>query len=231
MSLRDFLFYEESGITLYCGDCRDVMPLLGAPIDMVLSDPPYGIAYTSTHNSHRTGAWARWVRDENFAGIAGDDEAFDPRPLLIAPRVALFGGNYFAGALPDSRCWITWDKRAGIGSNDFADCELIWTNFARPSRIFRHVWSGLIRGGEENVACAPKQHPHQKPMALVRYLMDYGHCPSGGLVLDPYCGSGPTLQAAKETGRRAIGIEIEPRYCEIAVKRLRQEVLALEEDW
>lgn len=223
MSLRDYLFYEEPGITLYCGDALVIVPLLEKAA-LVLSDPPYGIGYTSTHNSHRKGAWANWARSVNFNGIRGDDKPFEAVSLLPAgERVALFGGNYFASRLLDSRCWIVWDKRDGIGVNNFADCELIWTNFDKPSRIYRHVWSGLIRAGEENVSRSPKLHPHQKPVALMRWLIQYSD--TSGMVLDAYAGSGPVLQAAKELGRRAVGIEIEPKYCEIAVKRLRQEVL------
>src|SRR5690606_5982486 len=121
---------------------------------------PYGIKYKSTHNSHRKGEWSKWVRDENFDSIHGDDKPFNPSEWLCFPRIAMFGGNYFSSRLPDSKCWITWDKRDGIGANDFADCELVWTNFDRPSRVFRHVWSGLIRAGEENVSKQSKLHPH-----------------------------------------------------------------------
>lgn len=219
-------YYDEDGITIYHGDCRDILPYL-EPVDLVLTDPPYGIRYRSNHNSSRRGKWAKWVRYENLPGIIGDDVPLDPSFLLELDRpMALFGGNYCADKLPSSRCWIIWDKRDGIGPNNQADCELCWTNFQKPSRIWRHLWSGLLRAGEENVALSEKLHPHQKPVNLLRFIIQYSD--TEGIVLDPFMGSGTTLRAAKDMGRKAIGIEIEEKYCEIAVKRLAQGVLKYE---
>lgn len=220
-------YYDEAGITIYHGDCREVLPQLNrSDVEFNLSDPPYGIGYRSTHNSHRKGEWAKWVRDDNFAPIVGDDAPFDPAPMLAFPKVALFGGNYFASRLPDSRCWVTWDKRGDIGQNDFADCEYVWTNFDRPSRLFTHKWSGLIRDGEENVARQRKFHSHQKPVALLRWLIGYAQVGPGAVILDCYAGSGSTLVAARDMGCCGIGIEIDERYCEIAANRLSQGVLS-----
>lgn len=218
-------YYEENGITIYHGDCREILPHL-EPVDLVLTDPPYGINYRSNHNSSRRGKWAKWVRYENLPGIVGDDQPLDPSFMLaLNVPLVIFGGNYCADQLPPSRCWIIWDKRDGIGSNNQADAELAWTNFDKPSRIYRHLWSGLLRAGEENVALSEKLHPHQKPLALIKFILSYSD--TAGVVLDPFMGSGTTLRAAKDLGRKAIGIEIEEKYCEIAVKRLAQEVLAL----
>jgi site-specific DNA-methyltransferase (adenine-specific) len=217
-------YYAHGGITIYHGDCREVLPALTAP-DVILTDPPYGIRYRSNHNSSRRGKWARWVRYENLPGIVGDDAPLDPAPLLSlgARAVVIFGGNYCADRLPPSRCWLVWDKRDGIGPNNQADCEMAWTNLDKPARIFRHLWSGLLRAGEENVAKAEKLHPHQKPVDLLRWALLYAE--TAGVVLDPFMGSGSTLRAAKDLGLQAVGVEIEERYCEIAAKRLEQEVL------
>lgn len=221
-------YYDDETCRIYHGDCREVMPALDlAGVGLLLTDPPYGISYRSNHNSSRRGKWARWVRYENMPGILGDDEPFDPSPFLDFPAVALFGANHFADKLPPSRCWIVWDKRDGIGSNNQADCEMVWTNFPKVARVYRHLWSGLLRAGEENVSRGEKLHPHQKPVALLRRIIAYSGIPPGGLVLDPYCGSGSTLRAAKDLGFRAVGIEIEERYCEVAARRLAQEVLPL----
>ena len=218
-------YYEQDGITIYHGDCREVLPS-DARFDAIVTDPPYGIGYKSNHNSGRTGEWAKWCRDENFDSIAGDDGPFDPKPWVTTLPTVFFGANYFADKLPPSRCWVTWDKRDGMPSNDFADCEMIWTNFDKPSRVYRHLWSGLVRAGRENVAKSVKWHPHQKPEALLEFMILYGQIE--GVIFDPYMGSGTTLVAAKRLGRRAIGIEIEERYCEIAAKRLVQGALPLE---
>ncbi len=219
-------FDDRQGHVILHGDCLDWEP---QPVGLVATDPPYGIHYRSRHNStwrqkgSRYERWDRWRRDANFPGIVGDDKAFDPSPWLPLGLCAFFGANYCADNLPPARCWIVWDKQNGPKQ---ADCELIWTSFDEPSRIYRHLWNGIIREGEENVSRSPKLHPHQKPVALMRFII--GLSGTTGTVLDPYSGSGSTLVAAKSLGLPAIGIEIEERYCEIGAERLAQQVLPLE---
>lgn len=207
--------------TLYLGDCREILPTLGN-LGAVVSDPPYGISYRSNHNSSRRGKWAKWVRSSNLPGIIGDDEPLDPALLLsLNVPLVLFGGNYCADRLPASRCWLIWDKRDGIGPNNQADCEMAWTNIDKPSRIYRHMWSGLLRAGEENIALSEKHHPHQKPVALMRWCLEY--LPTyEGAILDPYMGSGSTGVAAARLGRPFVGIELEPKYFDIACKRISE---------
>lgn len=219
-------YYEADGITIYHGDALEVLPNLQA--DSIISDPPYGIRYQSFHNSNRDAAreWKAWTRTENFAPIHGDDKPFDPSHLMGFEKIVLFGANHYASRLPDSKAWIVWDKKEYLGQNDQADAELIWTNLSNPTRIFRHMWSGLIRRGAENVSRQPKLHPNQKPIALMEYLVKLAD-PS--VVLDPYMGSGTTLVAAKNQGRKSIGVEIEERYCEVAAKRLAQSVMQFTE--
>lgn len=220
-------YYEHAGIRIYHGDCREVLPeLWGA--SLLLTDPPYGISYRSTHNSGwRDRTRVKWCRTENFPGIQGDDAPLDPSHFDgKASLAAIFGGNYCAAALGPSRCWLVWDKRVDTTPDNQSDCELIWTNFDLPSRIYRHLWRGIIRAGEENVSLTEKLHPHQKPVGLLRWIIRYSAVDRGP-VLDPYCGSGSSLLAAQREGMSSIGIEIEERYCEIAAKRLSQEVF----DW
>jgi site-specific DNA-methyltransferase (adenine-specific) len=203
--------------TPYHGDCREILPTLQG-VDLIVTDPPYGINYRSNHNSSRRGQFAKWVRHENLPGIVGDDKPLDPAPLLQfnVPTI-IFGGNYCADKLPASRCWIIWDKRDGISPNNQADCELAWTNLDKPSRIHRQMWSGLLRAGEENISKSQKLHPHQKPVALMRSCIEYaGH----GTVLDPYMGSGTTGVAAVRMGLPFIGIEEDKVYFDIACRRI-----------
>ncbi len=143
----------------------------------------------------------------------------------------VFGANHFASRLPDSPSWIVWNKIAGLtarrralGICDNADAELLWTNIGGPVRILEHQWLGLMKGTERGEA---RVHPTQKPVALLRWLIDYYSQP-GDMILDPYLGSGTTLRAALDQSRRGIGIEIEERYCEIAARRLDQMALPLE---
>jgi DNA modification methylase len=108
------------------------------------------------------------------------------------------------------------------GSNDFADCELAWTNLPQAVRLKNHQWNGMIRVGKEN-----RFHPTQKPRDVMRWCIEFT---TGIAILDPFMGSGTTLVAAKALGRNAIGIEIEEEYCKIAVDRLSQGVLDFGDD-
>jgi site-specific DNA-methyltransferase (adenine-specific) len=217
-------YYDDGSCVIYHGDCRDRALTshiqIHHGVEVIVTDPPYGIRYSPSQNSRK--AWG----DKTFVGdvvVAGDDQAFDPTPWLVWPTVLLFGANHFADRLPTSAAWFVWDKRDGMTSNDFADCELIWTNLPGVARVFRHQWSGALRASERG---EPRLHPTQKPLALMRWLIS--RCPDeGAVILDPFMGSGTTLRAAKDLDRKAIGIEIEERYCEIAAQRLGQEVLDL----
>jgi site-specific DNA-methyltransferase (adenine-specific)/modification methylase len=221
-------YYDDGTCTIYHGDCREVLPYLAA--DLVLTDPPYGQA----GRLHAGGVVSRarkpphgknaGIRPRYWPPIAGDDAPFDPEPLLAFPRAVLFGANWYTDRLPVSGSWIIWDKKGdGFEGWNGADAELAWTNLGGPVRVFRHRWMGVMRDSEIG---QPHLHPAQKPVALMAWIIVNGTKP-GDLILDPYMGSGPVLRAAKDLGRRAIGIEIEERYCEIAARRLGQEVLAL----
>ena len=207
-------YYSDDHVTLYHGDCLDILP--GLEFDVIVTDPPYGINldtdYSRPSKNSRT-----------YRPIEGDEVPFDPSPwLLLQLPLVLFGANHFAQSLPVSRGWICWDKvtRNDITAGQISDGELAWTNFLPRLRIYRHMWNGAFRDSERGT----HYHPTQKPVRLMAWVT--GLCPPG-VILDPYAGSGPTLRAAKDLGRKAIGIEIDERYCEIAARRMGQEVLAL----
>jgi site-specific DNA-methyltransferase (adenine-specific) len=211
-------YYEHAGITIYHGDCREILPDVWFGVDLLLTDPPYGINHVS--GGGNGGKWHN-VRHQGVR-ITDDDNPFDPAHLLGRSPVILWGANFYSDKLPGGG-WLVWDKRHGIEAMEFnrSDSELAFFSGSKTVKTFRHLWHGLCRATE----IGEHLHPTQKPVALMKWCI--GMVPNATLVLDPYAGSGPTLHAAKQMGRRAIGIEIEERYCEIAAKRLAQEVLPL----
>ena len=212
-------YYEHAGITIYHGDCLEILPTLPRA-DLVLTDPPYGLQ----ENAHRVASRGKLAKTTDYGSFDWDKEPASDEEIagsLSAAREAIiWGGNYFT--LPPSRMWLVWDKVNG--GNDFADCELAWTNLKGSVRLFRHMWNGMLRESENDCS---RVHPTQKPIALMKWCL--GFTPDAKTVIDPFCGSGPVLVAAKERGIDAIGIEIEEKYCEIAAKRLSQEVFNFEE--
>lgn len=208
-------YYDEDGITIYHGDCRELLPLVA--FDVIVSDPPYGISYNGEDEPQGKHVFSH---GRQIAEVAGDDGPFDPSPFVEGPFI-LWGANCYASRLPDLRVWLCWDKVTRNGLNlRIAECEFAATNCVGRPRVFRYLWSGGYRAGERG----DYFHPTQKPIDLMRWCMTLPGVPEG-VVLDPFMGSGTTLRAAKDLGRKAIGIEIEERYCEIAAKRLSQKVL------
>lgn len=211
-------YYDDDGITIYNADCKQVLPFLGR-VDVLLTDPPYGI---DADNRDRILSRSKLATPRDY-GESNWDKEPPPRWFLEAAQdtaqvAILWGGNYYG--LPASSCWLVWDK--DNGTNDFADCELAWTNMNRAVRKFKWRWNGMIQehGGDKK---EPRVHPTQKPLALMRWCLSL--VPEAQTVLDPFMGSGTTLVAARLEGRKAIGIEISERYCEAAVKRLAQKTL------
>lgn len=210
--------YDQDGITVYLADCRDVLPTL-APVDLVLTDPPYGIGEARGKNKSRSNiAVAR-----DYGVSDWDDER--PHDDLIEMAVCagrnaiVFGGNYFR--LPPSSCWLVWDK--DNGANDFADCELAWTNLPKAVRRIRWRWAGML----QEVSGAAKEervHPTQKPLAVMKWAIT--QAPDDvQTILDPFAGSLTTAVAAKALGRKCIAIERHEPYVIAGLERLRQGVL------
>jgi site-specific DNA-methyltransferase (adenine-specific) len=224
-------FDNGQGIVIYHGDSREILPTLDpSSVGLLLSDPPYGVkertARYTAGRSGREGSGYRGSKPEavDFPPVHGDDRPFDPSHLLRFPRLILFGANHYANRLPQSSSWLIWDKLDGltsrrpIGFNDNGDAELAWTNLGGPVRLIPCRWMGILKKSELG---RQRVHPTQKPVALMRWLIEMYSKP-GDLILDPYMGSGPTVEAARDTRRRCIGIEIEEAYCRIAELRLEQ---------
>jgi len=201
------------------------MPQL-EPVDLVLTDPPYGIGIKTTNANRGFRPYDPYQKAKDFPPIYGDDKPFDPSILLQFDNLILWGANHYASRLPDSHCWFAWDRKSGkAADSNITDCELAWTKGLPfvTTRIFRHMWAGFQR---ETEVGKPHWHPTQKPIALMAWCLIF--FPKADTILDPFMGSGTTLVAAKQLGRKAIGIEIEEKYCEIAAKRLQQDVFQWE---
>ncbi len=212
-------YYDHAGITIYCGDAREILPTL-PKVDLILTDPPYGIKADNRKKilSREKLAKARDYGESNWDNSSPPSWIFG----LIqekAKNVIIWGGNYFP--LPPSSCWLVWDK--DNGENDFADCELAWTNLNKAVRRKLYRWNGMLQqkmGDEKEV----RFHPTQKPLDVMTWAIKQAPetCKT---IMDPYMGSGSTFRAAKDLGRKCIGIEINESYCKIAGRRLQQEVL------
>lgn len=215
-------YYEHAGITIYHGDCREIAPTLGDEF-AVVTDPPYGMdwdtdstRYTAGEERHKRG-----MGRSDWGEIHGDNEPFDPARWLQYPAAVFWGYHHFAQALPLGSVFV-WIKRADHLFGSFlSDCELAWRKGGHGVYAYRKQFPPPSRMAENDGSVA---HPTQKPLGLMAWCI--ARCGSESLpVLDPFMGSGTTLRAAKNLGRKAIGIEIEERHCEIAAKRLSQEVL------
>ena len=197
--------------TLYQGDCMDIMPALGR-VDAVVTDPPYGIGESNAKGQSR----GKLASPRQYAG----SDAWDNSPAsaehmamirAVSKQQVIFGGNYFEGLGPTS-CWLVWDKQNG--DNDFADCELAWTNLRQAVRRIYWRWNGMLRKGSDI-----REHPTQKPVGVMKWCL--GFLPDAKTILDPFMGSGTTGVACVKTGRSFIGIELDPDYFDIACKRIR----------
>ena len=205
---------------LLCGDstkAEDVERLMaGAKARYGMFDPPYGIAVIGGVSKAKgsIGGVSK-AKANQYEPIHGDDKPFDPAPFFgLAEECVWWGANYFADKLPCKKGWIVWDKKGREWKDNFSDCEMAWTPFKTVARIYRHVWMGLVQEGEREL----RQHPTQKPVAMFAKLMRELFT-DDGVVLDLWLGSGTTLIAAEQLGRKCYGMEISPQYCDVIVKR------------
>lgn len=224
-------YYDHAGITIYHGDCREIIPELEG-VRLVVTDPPYVFGLASTAQEGKAGGWGDLMNNAAFFAA------------LLRDFERLIGGN--AGAVWMFNSWRSFPvlARAAFEARWAIESLMVWDkewigpggpNGLRPSYELAALW---VTGGfrvanrstpdiwrEQWSSHKPSGHPAEKPEPLIRRIIAAG--PVSGAVLDPFLGSGTTLVAAKNLGHSAIGIEIEERYCEIAAQRLSQEVLDL----
>ena len=208
-------YYERDGITLYQGDCRDVLPTLGQ-VDLVLTDPPYGIG------------WKRGVNHARLspanAGIANDEDTSARDWILEHATVpAVVFGSFYAPFPSRVRQVLVWQKPPDAGlvgsvTGCRRDAEPIFLVGDWPVRTVERSSVFRSRGGQA-ATCAETGHPHTKPLPLMLELVSLFTDP-GETILDPFAGSGTTLVAAYQLGRKAIGVELEEKWCEVTARRL-----------
>lgn len=230
-------YYDDGQIQIWLGDCREILPMLATDsIDLVLTDPPYGMAYRSNY------------RAAQFQPIAGDDQTFDLseflpamlRSLKMSRHLYLFGRWSMDDARVSASAELVWEKGSGgmpngespwLQRHEYITFAINRKRSSHKERAQRKDAPSRLRRG--TVLSFPRLHPTQlrhpaeKPLPLLRELIETSSR-FGETVLDPFAGVGSTLEAARLEGRKAIGIEVEEHYCEIAAKSLQQSVLPLE---
>ena len=197
--------------TVFNARCEDVLPTFAADaFAAIVTDPPYGI----DAGRMNLGKW----RSSRLPKSGWDQEA--PH-AMVAKLVAtgrpclIFGGNYFA--LPPSRSWLVWNKGAGFKGRDFAEAELAWCNVDGVVRVVDH--DPLARGDYKR-----RKHKAQKPVEVMVAALALVGVAEGAIVFDPYAGSGSTGVACVRTGRRFVGVEVDPVHFRTAVDRIGQEL-------
>lgn len=213
-------YYDDGTVTIWHGDCRDILPDLDLPTDHIalVTDPPYGLAYTTNHPR----------RPGNARTITGDTDTAIRTWLLdwwAARGPALVFGTWKIPRPHGTKGVLVWDKGGALGSGDLS---LPWKFDHEEIYVLAGPFAGRRDSGSvlrhPPVQAVGRAHPHEKPVGLMSMLL--AKLPPVP-VLDPCAGVGPVLRAAKDRGRPAIGIEVDERYCEVAAKRLGQEAFAL----
>ena len=201
-------YYQDSAVTIYHGDCFEIVPQLGR-FDLLLTDPPYGLG----RKLHDGGTWStNPIYDamlEWDVSIPTTDQILSLRSFC--EKAIIWGGNYYQ--LPPSRCWLIWRKQNKMPT--LADFEMAWTGFDANAREFTEISN----------PDGKRQHPTQKPLSLFKWCISKAE--QAKTILDPFAGSCTTGRAAKDLNKKAVLIEREERYCEVGANRMQQEVLAL----
>ena len=197
---------------VFNGDCLELLKSLpSGSVDAVVTDPPYGLGKVLHRTPGETpgNQWKQYSEGAPVWDKTTCQEAID-ECLRVAKQVIIWGGHYYE--LPVSRGWLIWDKIVRKWTS--GHCEMAWSNLDQPVRAFNYSHGQLASEG--------KEHPTQKPLPLMKWCLSF--LPEGITVLDPFCGSGTTGVACMQTGRNFIGYEIDPKYCEIARRRIEAAV-------
>ncbi len=214
--------YQLGKHRLMCGDSTkedDIEKLInGNKVDIVLTDPPYGIDIVSENGE--VGANFGITKKGNYSKIIADNTTETAKKSYeilkkICNKLIIFGGNYFIDFLETSDGWIIWDKRVDSGiKNTFADGEMAYCNFHTPIRIYHQLWNGMIREGEKE----KRVHPTQKPIRMLsEILQDFSK--KNEIILDVFGGSGSVLIACEELNRNCYMMELDPKYVDVIIKR------------
>lgn len=215
---------------IFHGDCTEVYRQISKGA-AVVSDPPYGIGFQhSGGGRHIKSDGSLYTGGDKTYKITGDNIPFDPTHLFqFAPKIVLWGADHYRDRLPQGGRFLAWDKSLGItGRDSFVDCEFGWTNMKdqrTAGNIFRYLWKGLCtdkKGRSDCNGTAKRFHVTEKPEPLMRWSIELLRIRSGGLIIDPYMGSGTTGLAALSLGMQFIGIEIEREFFDIACERLEK---------
>jgi site-specific DNA-methyltransferase (adenine-specific) len=188
--------------------------------DLCIADPPYGIGECGAKNHSRSRiakAKEYTAKDWDFQSLSSD---YFSEILRISKNAIIWGANHFISRLPyDSSCWIVWDKENG--NNDFADCELAWTNYKSAVRRFTFRWAGMLQGNMKHKE--ERIHPTQKPIALYSWILDNYAMGGGGKIFDPFLGSGSSRIAAYKKGYDFYACELDKDYYDAQDERFRKE--------
>ena len=215
---------------VHVGDCLQILPTLAAgSVDAVVTDPPYGMklntdstrfSRNNPEQQRREKAAGLNVGRDDWGDVIGDDKPFDPSPWVGFPRVVIFGYQFFAARVPLGTT-LVWVKRSDELFGSFlSDAELAWMKGGHGVYCFRKQFPPPARMHEaQSSACV---HPCQKPVELMMWAIQKLKVPAGGLVFDPYCGSGSTGVACRRLGLRFIGCELDPHYAAIARRRIAE---------
>lgn len=240
LSIDKYLYYSDEAVQLYCADCREILPLL-PKVDLVLTDPPYASGARTDSNRQVRGSMLRSMEDEEwFSHDSMTTWGFQwfMRSVLAELRSGIQPGSHIywftdwrmtptvygmleAHGYRVNHCLVWAKQHFGMGTYWRNQHEnIVFASLGQPSPMLNKGMGSVIAAA--NISPDQRQHPTEKPLELIERIIT---AVPGSLILDPFCGSATTLRAAKNLGRRAIGIEIEEKYCEISAKRLKQGVL------